>query len=215
MYHERELPDLKRIQIYYNSDVYNPEYTSPDPIFVADALIRKALAVGLKVLDLGCGSGVLGLSLKAMHYSIDLTLCDIDEKALKVAKRNSKALNLPAKFIQSDMFSNIDEKYDLIITSLPSFKKDQPTSQPSHTVYDPTLKLYKELFKHAPSDIIVLELQKSRQNRIPTITKGWMEILKTDYAYAFLRKADTPNKGKSPTGTKKHEAPLRSKKRQT
>ena len=71
------------------------------------------------VLDLCCGSGALGLTLKKEHKNINLTLADISEKALEVSKKNAKLLNVDANFIKTDMFNNINERFDLVICNPP------------------------------------------------------------------------------------------------
>lgn len=74
-----------------------------------------------KVLDLCCGSGCAGLSILRV-VDCNLTLSDVSEDALEVAKINGKKLfpqNREIKFIQSNLFENIKEKYDLIVVNPP------------------------------------------------------------------------------------------------
>lgn len=191
MIHFRETPEMTKLKFEYDDTVYDPHYTSSDPLVIADALIRKSQRQ-LKVLDLGCGCGVLGLTLKKLHPYLDITLCDIDKNAIKWSKHNAKQLKLDVKVVKSDLFKNLG-RFDLIITTLPSFSADQPTKQPLHTVRDPDLILYKKLFKKAPTDILVVEFQKPRQTELLKLTTGWKEILQTDYGYAFLRKTSIQN----------------------
>lgn len=71
-----------------------------------------------KVLDLGCGIGVIGLSV-ALNTNIDLTMSDVNIRALHLARKNSKNLNIKAKIINSNLFENITEEFDVILSNPP------------------------------------------------------------------------------------------------
>ncbi len=75
------------------------------------------------VLDLCCGSGCIGLSIKKLSEEkgtkVDLTLADISTHALDLSKKNAESLNLNAEFIQTDIFSCITKKYDMIVCNPP------------------------------------------------------------------------------------------------
>lgn len=74
-----------------------------------------------KVLDICCGSGCIGLSIKRVT-DCDLTLSDISDSALEVARINAKRL-FPDKsdisFLQSDLFEKITGEFDLITANPP------------------------------------------------------------------------------------------------
>ncbi len=75
--------------------------------------------VGAKVLDMGCGYGVFGIVLnKLTNACIDMV--DVNLRALHLAKRNL-ALNDCSNIhvFESDCYSNIDQKYNTIITNPP------------------------------------------------------------------------------------------------
>lgn len=71
-----------------------------------------------KVLDIGCGTGIISIMLnKLTNCNVDS--CDISSEALKIAKANSQNLNTNVKFFKSDLFENIQDKYDLIVSNPP------------------------------------------------------------------------------------------------
>lgn len=72
-----------------------------------------------KVLDLGCGAGVIGASLKQQFPSITLTLSDIHAMALASSERTLAENQLVGSIIASDVFSDITEKFDLIVSNPP------------------------------------------------------------------------------------------------
>ena len=78
----------------------------------------------MRVLDLGCGSGCIGISLYKENSNITLFLADFSKKALSLSKKNAEELKADCELIHSDLFSNIHNKFDLIVTNLPYIAKD-------------------------------------------------------------------------------------------
>lgn len=72
-----------------------------------------------KVLDLGCGSGVIGLSLKHQQPALELTLADVDAFALRSAELNSMRMGLSTQVVASDGLQHIDGRFDFIISNPP------------------------------------------------------------------------------------------------
>lgn len=72
-----------------------------------------------KVLDLGCGTGVVGIILGTFNKNISIDMVDVNERAIELAKENVKLNNLNNNIFISDAYSNINDKYDYIITNPP------------------------------------------------------------------------------------------------
>ncbi|WP_286006584.1 peptide chain release factor N(5)-glutamine methyltransferase [Ligilactobacillus aviarius] len=79
----------------------------------------------IKLLDVGTGTGAIGLALKAQRLTWDVTLSDISADALAVAKQNATALNESVKFVQSDLLNDVDGKYDVIVSNPPYIAEDE------------------------------------------------------------------------------------------
>lgn len=94
----------------------------------------------VKVLDLGSGSGIIGITLKLINNKIDVTLSDISNKALKVCRKNIINYNLNIKTIKSNWFNNINEKYDVIVSN-PPYIKDSYHLDP-HVLKEPHIALF-------------------------------------------------------------------------
>ena len=73
----------------------------------------------IKILDIGTGSGCIAITLNKLLNSCDITGIDISSEALEVAKENNIINNTNVKFIESDIFSNVSDKYDVIISNPP------------------------------------------------------------------------------------------------
>lgn len=73
----------------------------------------------LDVLDLGCGYGVVGIVVKKLFPHLVVTCSDVNKRALMLTKKNADKNDVDIKFVDSDIFSKIDEKFDTILINLP------------------------------------------------------------------------------------------------
>ena len=73
---------------------------------------------GVKLLDVGCGYGVMGISISKI-MNTESTLIDVNRRAVHLSKMNIKANKVNAVAFESDIYSNVTEKYDVIITNPP------------------------------------------------------------------------------------------------
>ncbi|MDG6882367.1 Ribosomal RNA small subunit methyltransferase C [Phocoenobacter uteri] len=80
---------------------------------------NKADGIKGKTLDLGCGAGVIGAFLKQLFPKIKLTMSDIHAMALQSSEQTLKENNLEGKVVASNVFSHIDERFDLIVSNPP------------------------------------------------------------------------------------------------
>ena len=69
-------------------------------------------------LDVGCGYGFISIVL-AKELNISGTGVDVNERALMLAKENASNNRVNVSFIKSNIYENIDESFDLIITNPP------------------------------------------------------------------------------------------------
>lgn len=81
--------------------------------------VLKILRPGMKILDMCTGSGCILISLLKMCQGVLGTGADVSEEALKVAERNNAKLSVEARLIQSDLFENVQGKYDVIVSNPP------------------------------------------------------------------------------------------------
>lgn len=109
-----------------NENVLIPRFETEELVENIKNYLEKKNITNPKVLDLGCGSGVIGLTLKHFFPNSLVTLVDISEEALKVAESNVKTLVLDVNFIKSDWFSNVPiDKYDVIVSNPPYIMNDE------------------------------------------------------------------------------------------
>lgn len=99
-------------------------------------------AESYKVLDLCCGSGCIGISLKLYHKNIDLTLSDVSKDALEVTKQNLERHEVQAQVVCDSLFDGITEKQDMIVSNPPYIEsKVIDTLMPEVKEYEPMLAL--------------------------------------------------------------------------
>ncbi|KMV29108.1 16S rRNA methyltransferase [Photobacterium swingsii] len=72
-----------------------------------------------KVLDFGCGAGVIGAVMKTNNPSIELELCDISALAIESAKETFRINNLEAKFTATDVYAELPGSYNYLISNPP------------------------------------------------------------------------------------------------
>ena len=79
----------------------------------------------IDIIDLGCGSGNIGITLKKKIPNAKVSCIDISEEALIVAKENASSLQADITFIKSDMLDDIYSKFDVIISNPPYISPDE------------------------------------------------------------------------------------------
>ena len=121
------LNKIFKSQNFYGYDFYvNDNVLAPrkeTEILVEETLRRIKKLNAPKVLDLCCGSGAIGIAI-SKQYACDVTLSDISSKALYVARKNAKKLQLKPKFMQKDMLEGNKNLYDIIVCNPPYIKSD-------------------------------------------------------------------------------------------
>ncbi|MBQ8131041.1 MAG: peptide chain release factor N(5)-glutamine methyltransferase [Bacilli bacterium] len=108
-----------------NENVLIPRFETEELVENTIKYVNQFFHNSVEIIDLGCGSGVIGLSLEKKLSTKSVDLVDISESALAVAKQNRDNLGLKANLIHSDMWKNIDKKYDVIISNPPYIKTDE------------------------------------------------------------------------------------------
>ena len=128
-------------------DVLSPRMETEELIYKVIEYVKASNKNKFKILDLCTGSGIIAITLKKelSQFSIDVVASDISEEAIKVSKENAQSHDATIKFIQSDIFDNIADKFDIIVSNPPYIdRKDEVTMQDNVLKYDPHLALFAE-----------------------------------------------------------------------
>lgn len=92
------------------------------PRFDTECLVEevmKELQDGMHILDMCTGTGCIILSLLQYSNGCLGVGADISDEAIEIAKENSRNLKLPAEFVVSDLFEEIEDDYDIIVSNPP------------------------------------------------------------------------------------------------
>ena len=92
-------------------------------------------------LDLCTGSGCIAVSI-AKHAQISVTASDISVDALELAQENAALNEVRVSFAESDLFDQIDGKFDLICCNPPYLSKEDMEHLQKEVSFEPALALY-------------------------------------------------------------------------
>ena len=128
-------------------DVLSPRMETEELIYKVIEYVKATNKNNLKILDLCTGSGIIAITLKKELENIflEIVASDISDAALKVAKENAILNDGEVKFIKSDIFENINDKFDIIVSNPPYIAYDDKVTMEDNVLnYDPHLALFAE-----------------------------------------------------------------------
>ena len=118
--------EIKKLEYFYEGKTFN--FLSDNGVFSKDHIdygskllletfLENHKSVG-SVLDVGCGYGFMGIVIAKILQS-NVTMVDVNKRALHLTNRNLSENKVEAKIFESDGYQNINDKYDVIITNPP------------------------------------------------------------------------------------------------
>lgn len=161
-----------------------------------EILVEQALKIAnennlTKILDIGTGSGCIPISIVLENKNITAHAVDISKQALETAKRNALLHNVyeKIKFYESDVFDEVEEKFDIIISNPPYIPlKDKETLQIEVKNFDPPsalftndddgIEFYEEIISNAkdflfPDGYLLFELGKGQHEKVSALLKQY------------------------------------------
>ncbi|MFD0965365.1 16S rRNA (guanine(1207)-N(2))-methyltransferase RsmC [Seminibacterium arietis] len=112
----KQLPQAESLSLFSLPSVFNDGEIDAGTTLLLSTLNQP---ISGKVLDMGCGTGAIGCYIKKCNPQAEVTLTDIHAVALASAERTLKENQLTGKVIASDVFSHIQDKFDLIVSNPP------------------------------------------------------------------------------------------------
>jgi len=106
----------------------------------------KASAPGIRILDIGTGSGCIPITLNLNNPGTRVYGVDVSPEALEIATQNANILKATVKFIKDDILNPVhhfNEKFDIIVSNPPYIPKSESGSLAVHVIgYEPHLALF-------------------------------------------------------------------------
>jgi release factor glutamine methyltransferase len=174
------------MKFYVDENVLIPqpdtEVLVEETIKICDIIKKKPL----KILDLCTGSGAIAISIAKKCKNAFITATDISEKALKIAERNAKVNNVDIKFIQSDLFEKINDKFNIIVSNPPYIETGIIKTLPKDVQNEPHIALdggkdgldfYRKIAEKSSdfldvNGILLLEIGYNQKNEVERILKN-------------------------------------------
>lgn len=180
-----------------NEHVLEPR---PESETMIDMLIGLSLQPHSKLLDVGCGSGALGITAALEIPQLQPTLLDLDEAALAVTKLNSKLHDIPAHFIHNDLLDNINEHFEVLLCNLPYVPDDyhintSATHEPRLAIFGGAdgLDLFRRLFTQLATldtlpSYVLTESLPAQHDGLTTIARdnGYKMASEDDFIQLFV-----------------------------
>lgn len=154
--------------------------------FGSELLINSTPSITGEILDIGCGYGVIGISLSFLNPSAKVTMIDINERAVDLANRNiqlNHASNVKA--IQSDGFSKVTGKFDVIVSN--------PPIRTGKKVIYPIFEQSIEYLNTKGSIYIVIQKKQGAKSAVDKLESiyGNCEVINKDAGYWILKSTKT------------------------
>lgn len=175
-------------KFYVNKNVLIPRFETEELVENTIKYAKEMFKEPVDIIDLGTGSGIIGLTLEKKLNTNSVDLIDISSKALEVTKINKENLTSKANLVLSDMFENVNKKYDIIISNPPYIKTVEEiedivkNNEPELALYagidglDCYRKILKDVKKHMKQKcLIAFEIGMTQANDITNLIKENLE----------------------------------------
>lgn len=180
-------------EFYVDKRVLIPRFETEELVENTINYIKKFFTKPVDIIDLGCGSGVIGLTLEQKVSTNSVDLVDISKEALEVTHKNCEKLNSKANLIESDMLSSVEKKYDVIISNPPYIKTNEEiedivkNNEPHLALYagEDGLDCYRKILKEASKNmkdkaLIAFEIGCTQANDIKELVTSYLKDVKVE-----------------------------------
>ena len=184
------MQEFMGINFYVDENVLIPR---PDTEVLVEEVIKLAKEKeNISILDMCTGSGAIAIALAEYLTNAKITASDKSKKALVVAQKNAKNTKASIQFIESDLFGNIKDKFDIIVSNPPYIESDVIKCLDKEVQKEPMMALdggkdgldfYRKIAKQARAYLnedgyLALEIGYNQKEKVKELLKkeGYREI---------------------------------------
>jgi 16S rRNA (guanine1207-N2)-methyltransferase len=110
-----------RFYFYTSNSVFSKKGVDFGSMVLVETVVKENANFKGSILDLGCGYGPIGVMLAKLIENANVTMSDVNKRALELAKMNAEENKVKSrvKTLSSSAFENINENFDMIVTNPP------------------------------------------------------------------------------------------------
>ncbi len=148
---------------------------------------------GLRILDIGTGSGAIAIALAHHLPQAQITALDLSPEALAIARENAQSNSVQIRFLESDLLAAVADEppFDAIVSNPPYIPtSDAPTLHPQVRDHEPStalfagpygLEIYTRLIPQAHAllkagGLLALEIGHGQQSAIAALLRDWHHV---------------------------------------
>ena len=178
---------------YIDQRVLIPRFETEELVENTIKYVKDNFKEPIDIVDLGCGSGVIGLTLEKKISTNSVDLIDISKEALEVTKINCDNLDSNANLIENNFLDNIDKKYDLIISNPPYISTNEEIedivkdNEPSIALYagEEGLDCYRKILSQVKNNmkdkcLIAFEIGCNQGEKITKLVNEYLDDVKVE-----------------------------------
>ena len=178
---------------YIDERVLIPRFETEELVENTIKYINKYFTEPVDIIDLGTGSGIIGLTLEKKVSTKSVDLIDFSKEALEVTNINCEKLNSKANIIESNFFEKTNKKYDVIISNPPYIMNNEEiedivkNNEPHIALYagKDGLDCYKEILSNIKEHmkdrcLVAFEIGYKQSNDIVNLINNFLDNVRIE-----------------------------------
>ncbi len=110
--------DDREFAFFSDNGIFSKDKVDFGSDLLIKTIIKNIDKKNLKILDVGCGYGLIGITLSKILDS-EVVRCDINKRAVHLTGKNIEENKVNARVIESNIYDSVEGKYDLVVTNPP------------------------------------------------------------------------------------------------
>lgn len=174
-------------------NVLIPRFETEQLVYYVSEFIKKNFNDDIKLIDLGCGSGVIGIVLSKILDNVSVTSLDISNYALELTRSNALKLDADIEIIKGDMLSEITSKFDVIVSNPPYISFDEQiedivkNNEPHLALYadENGIEFYRKILSNVSKNLnskflIAFEIGYTQANKVIELSNTYLKNIKIE-----------------------------------